>query len=132
MLILIEIPSFWSTAFIDGDRVDYVEAIRFIREDAGGKRVLVVAGSPRTLDYLDTNVVNKPEYLPYRDVLTMDLSSYDKVYYIFREVKGFRTDRFQGLDPIEGKLLRIIGKDRFDLRACRLSIFRTEEHVKKH
>jgi hypothetical protein len=125
LLVLTEVPSFASTAFIDGDRVDYVEAIRFIRADAKGQRVLVVAGSPYTLEYLDTDPVNKPEYVPYKDVPTMDLASYAKVYYLFREVKGFRTDRFQGLEPVEGKLLTILAKDRFDLRSCRLSIFRT-------
>jgi hypothetical protein len=124
MLLVLELPSFWSTAFIDGDRVDYPEAIRFIREDAGGKRVLVVAGSPHAMDYLDTAPGTKPDYIPYRDVPTTNLRAYDTVYYVFREVKGFRTDRFQGIEPLEGKLVRIIGKDRLDLRACRLSIFR--------
>ena len=126
LALLLVLPSFWSMFAIDGDRVDYPSAIRYIRADAGDRRSAVFAESPFAMDYLDTAPGLRPEYFPAKEAGERDLSHYERVYYVMREVKGLRTDRFAfaKFNRLDGKLVEIIGKDRLDLRVCRLYIFR--------
>lgn len=123
--LLLVLPSFWSTAVIDGDRVDYAAAIRFLREDAPGEKILVITHSPRSMDYLDAEPGVKPVYIAEVDLPEQNLAEYSRVYWIVREGKGFQTVRRPSFDHVEGKLVRTLGKDRLDLRSCRLYVFRS-------
>jgi hypothetical protein len=123
LALLPVLPSFVSTFAVDGDRVDYPTLIRFLHEDAAGEKCAVIADSPFSIEYLDTEPGAKPDYLPVKDS-KIDLSGYSRIYWVMKERKGFRTDRYAGYGHIDGKLVRIIGKDRFDLRSSKLYVFR--------
>ncbi|GEM_PF-7104989 len=125
LIVATVLPTFISTAFIDGDRLDYQEAARVISKMTGGTPAIVASGSPGTFQ------VNSEEWPQLTHIHLKELDSVNGVsdkpiFLVVKELKGFHTKRIPELFDVAGKVRAVVGSDRLDHRICRLYIMALE------
>ncbi len=128
-------PTFISNLLIDGNRLDWKGATSFIKQYSYkkeiGKTIIICSPGPKKISfYLNENSEGiKSTKLRMLDIDSLGRNN-DKVIFVVIPLTraGFdlRNIPKRIIDSIfsKGRLLKIIGKNRFDIRICKLAIFK--------
>jgi hypothetical protein len=116
-LIASLLPTFVSNVFIDYDRLDHIEAAKMISKIKGAD--VYATHHPYFNVYL-----NKPNVQQIEDVEPEKCHSLKDEYFFIEMRKGKSTNFSYDFRKLkDAQLVRIIGKDRIDLRASKIYVF---------